>query len=202
MTFRVALLLSHTGSNLRALHDASRVPSSRFEIALVISNNSASQGLAYARQHGIPTAHMSSRTHPDPADLDDAMSNALAGHSIDLVVTAGYLKKVGPRTLHAYQQRIINIHPALLPRHGGPGMYGTAVHQAVLNAGDQTTGPSVHYVTAGYDAGPVIARQEIPVLPGDTAESLAARVLQQEHVLLPATVRRLAAEGQTVGASD
>jgi phosphoribosylglycinamide formyltransferase-1 len=175
MTFRVAPLLSHTGSNLRALHDASRVPGSRFEIALVISNNSASQGLAYARQHGIPTAHLSSRTHADPADLDDAMNNALARHSIDLAVTAGYLKKIGPRTLRA---------------------------QAVLDAGDQTTGPSVHYVTADYDAGPVIARKEIPVLPGDTAESLAARVLQQEHVLLPATVRRLAAEGQTVAVRD
>lgn len=130
------------------------------------------------------------------------MNMALTRYSIDLVVTAGYLKKIGPRTLRAYQQRIINIHPALLPRHGGPGMYGAAVHQAVLDAGDQTTGPSVHYVTPDYDVGPVIARTEIPVLPGDTAESLAARVLPQEHVLLPATVRRLAAQGQTVVAGD
>ncbi|WP_043183130.1 phosphoribosylglycinamide formyltransferase [Streptomyces sp. NRRL F-5123] len=191
---RVAVLVSHTGSNLRALYEASKEPAAGYEIALVISNNSGSRGLAFARGHGIPAAHLSGRTHLDPGSLDDAVLALLDAHRTDLVVTAGYMKKVGPRTLAAYAGRIVNVHPALLPRHGGPGMYGAAVHQAVLDSGDRVTGPSVHYVTAEYDAGEVIARREVPVLPDDTAESLAGRVLEQEHLLLPAVVRAIAAE--------
>ncbi|WP_441248214.1 phosphoribosylglycinamide formyltransferase [Kitasatospora sp. McL0602] len=192
--FKVAVLASHTGSNLQALHEASLVAGSGFEIALIMSNNSAARALLYAQAHGVPSLHLSAVTHPGPGELDAAMHGALVEHGIDLVVTAGYMRKVGPDVLAAYENRIVNVHPALLPRHGGPGMYGAAVHQAVLAAGDAVSGPSVHFVTAEYDAGEVIAQSEVPVLAGDTVESLAARVLAEEHTLLPATVRRLAVE--------
>lgn len=194
MLAMVAVLASHTGSNLRALHADAQQPDATFAVALVISNNSTSGALAYAREHHIPHAHLSGRTHPDPAALDAAILQTLHGHQIDLVVTAGYMKKLGPATLAAYQGRIVNIHPSLLPRHGGKGMYGMNVHQAVLAAGDIVSGASVHLVTADYDAGPVIAQQQVPVLATDTPQTLAARVLAAEHRLLPTVVRAMATE--------
>lgn len=190
----VAVLVSHTGSNFRALHEASLAPAAQFTICLVVSNNSGSQALAYARNRGIPNRHLSSRTHATREKLDAALLDELTARGIGLVVTAGYMKKIGPLTRAAYENRIINIHPALLPHHGGPGMYGLAVHQAALAAGDTVSGPSIHYVTTDYDAGEVIARREVPVLPGDTAETLAARVLMAEHRLLPEVVGRIAAQ--------
>ncbi|MFI5529341.1 phosphoribosylglycinamide formyltransferase [Kitasatospora sp. NPDC051853] len=193
MTFKVAVLASHTGSNLRALTADAPLPGSGYAVALVVSNNSGSGALAHARELGIPALHLSGRTHPDPDALDRALLDALLHHGVDLVVTAGYLRRVGPAVLAAYAGRIVNVHPSLLPRHGGPGMHGTHVHTAVLAAGDTVSGASVHHVTAEYDEGPVIARREVPVLPDDTPDTLAARVLTAEHTLLPATVRRLAA---------
>jgi len=120
------------------------------------------------------------------------MNAALHEHTIQLVVTAGYMKKIGPWTLNSFAGRIINIHPALLPKYGGQGMYGAAVHEAVLAAGEKNTGASVHHVTAEYDEGPVIEALEVPVLATDTVESLATRVLAAEYLLLPAVVRQLA----------
>ncbi|MGK8503299.1 phosphoribosylglycinamide formyltransferase [Nocardia asiatica] len=186
---RVAVIASHNGSNLRALHRASLLADAPFRIVLVVSNNSDSGALRYARETRIPAVHVSGRTHDDP---DEAMRAALVEHQADLVVTAGYLKKIGPRTRSEFATRIINVHPALLPRHGGPGMYGIHVHQAVLDAGDHVSGVSVHHVSGEYDAGEVIARLEVPVRAGDTAETLAARVLEAEHTLLPDVVRRIA----------
>jgi phosphoribosylglycinamide formyltransferase-1 len=186
---RVAVIASHNGSNLRALHQASLDPGAQFRIVLVISNNSDSGALRYVRDHRIPARHLSGRTHDDP---DEAIRAALVEHSADLVVTAGYLKKIGPRTEAEFTDRIINVHPALLPRHGGPGMYGRHVHRAVLDAGDAVSGASVHLVSGEYDSGAVLAQAEVPVLPGDTADTLGARVLDAEHTLLPDVVRRLA----------
>lgn len=114
--------------------------------------------------------------------------------AIDLVVTAGYMKKLGPRVRAAYASRIVNIHPALLPRHGGKGMYGKAVHESVLAAGDKVSGATVHILTDDYDTGPIIAQRRVPVLPGDTTDSLAERVLAAEHQLLPAVVQQIAAQ--------
>ncbi|MFE3059490.1 phosphoribosylglycinamide formyltransferase [Nocardia sp. NPDC059239] len=191
---RVGVLASHTGSNLRALHQASLAPDADFVVAVVISNNSGSGALAYARDHSVPTRHLSGRTHPDPEALDDAIRATLIGQGVDYVVTAGYMRKLGPVVRKDFSGRIINIHPSLLPRHGGHGMYGLAVHEAVLAAADTVSGPSVHLVDEEYDTGAVLAQREVSVLPGDTVESLAARVLDAEHVLLPQVVARIAAE--------
>ena len=193
---RVGVLVSHHGSNLRALHQASLKPGAQFTVCAAISNNSRSAGLAYARDNAIPTQHLSGKTHLDPDYLDEAIRTMLVAHSVDWVITAGYLKKLGPQTLRQFSPRILNIHPALLPRHGGVGMYGLNVHRAVLAAGDRISGPSIHLVEGEYDTGRVLAQLEVPVLPKDTADSLAARVLEAEHTLLPRVVQQIAATGQ------
>ncbi|WP_109529282.1 MULTISPECIES: phosphoribosylglycinamide formyltransferase [Nocardia] len=190
---RVGVLVSHNGSNLRALHCASAQPDAKFVIAAVISNNSGSGGLDYAREQQIPTAHLSTRTHPDPDDLDNAIRAMLVENGVDWVVTAGYMKKLGPATLEEFAPRIINIHPALLPKFGGQGMWGAHVHRAVLESGEPVSGPSIHLVDDEYDAGEVIAQLEVPVLPHDTVDTLAARVLAAEHTLLPRVIAQLAA---------
>ena len=115
---------------------------------------------------------------------------------MQVVALAGYMKMLGPRTLNAYRNRILNVHPALLPKFGGRGMYGDRVHKAVLASGDSVSGVTVHLVDEEYDHGPVVAQMQVPVLPGDTPDTLAARVLEQEHVLYPKTIQRIAA-GET-----
>ena len=157
-------------------------------MAVVISNNSRSVALQRAKEHGIPWAHLSGRTHPDPADLDAAIQAKLAEHQVDLVLLAGYVKKLGPRTLATYKDRIINVHPALLPAFGGQGFYGTRVHEAVIRSGASVSGVTVHLVDEHYDNGPIVAQEIVPVRKGDTAETLSARVLKVEHTLFPAVV--------------
>ena len=142
-----------------------------------------------ARSHGIPV-HLLNDT-ADPGEWRAALEAA----RVDLIVLAGYLKPVPAAVVRAWHGRIINVHPALLPRHGGRGMYGRRVHEAVLAAGDTTTGATVHLVSEEYDQGEILAQGTVPVLPGDTADTLAARVLAVEHKLLPATVLAMARAG-------
>lgn len=189
MTARIGVLASGSGSNLQAIVDACGNGTLDARVVVVISNNSRAPALERARDGDIPTLHASARTHPDPDALDAAICDALERYGATLVVTAGYMKKLGPRTLAAWKGRIINIHPSLLPRHGGPGMYGLNVHKAVIDAGDNVTGITIHHVDGDYDTGPVIARKELPVRPDDTPESLAARVLAEEHAFLIETLR-------------
>jgi phosphoribosylglycinamide formyltransferase-1 len=188
----LGFLASGRGSNMQAVIDAWR--SGRLDVSprVVISNNSASGALERARREGIPYVHLSSVTHPDAGELDRAIRDTLKQYDVDLVILAGYMKKIGPQTLSAYADRIINIHPALLPRFGGEGMYGARVHKAVLASGVQETGVTVHLVDAQYDHGPILAQRRVPVRPGDTAETLADRVLEQEHDLLVETLARIA----------
>ena len=188
----IGVIASHGGTNLQAIIDACADGSLDAEIRVVISNNSRSLALERARRANIPTAHLSSATHPDPARLDAAIAGTLTSHGVELVALAGYMRKLGSRTLSRYRNRILNIHPALLPKFGGQGMYGERVHAAVLAAGERVSGVSVHLVDEEYDRGPVIAQTEVPVLLNDTPDSLAARVLEQEHFLYPQTIQRIA----------
>jgi len=178
---RIGVLASHGGTNMQAVIDHVEAGRLDAEIALVISNNSASGALERARRHGLPWRHLSGRTHPDPDALDTAIRDALREARVDLVILAGYMKRIGPRTLEAFRGRMLNIHPALLPRHGGPGMYGIHPHEAVLAAGDEESGASVHVVTADYDRGPVLRQRCVPVLADDTPNTLQQRVLVEEH---------------------
>ncbi len=189
---RLAILASGSGSNMQSIVDACRDGSLPASVHLVIGNNSKSGALARARASGIPIHHLSGKTHPDAAELDQAMARALSESGAQVVCLAGYMKLLGPRTLAAYDGRILNIHPGLLPRHGGQGFYGMAVHEAVLAAGDGESGPTVHLVDEIYDHGRVLAQSRVPVLSDDTPDLLAARVLEQEHLLYVDTLRRIA----------
>ena len=177
---RLTALASGRGSNVVALHEATVRGDLRAELGLVVSNNSGAKVLEYARTHGIPWAHISGKTHPDEgAALLEALQNART----DVLVLAGYMKKLDLRVVRAYEGRAVNIHPGPLPDFGGQGMFGTRVHAAVLEAGRTQTGPTIHRVTAEYDEGATLGFRAVPVQPGDTPETLAARVLKAEHDL-------------------
>ena len=188
---RVAVLASGGGTNLQALLDACREPAPA-RVAVVISNNAAAGALERARRAGVPAVVLQ-----DHRDAEEILS-VLGEHRAELVVLAGYLKLVPTAVVAAYRDRLINIHPALLPSFGGKGMYGHRVHEAVLASGATVSGPTIHLVTAEYDRGPIVAQWPVPVSPGDTAETLAARVLTVEHQLLPAVVIAAARAGGVV----
>lgn len=177
---RLTALASGRGSNVAALHDAIVRGDLHADLGLVVSNNSRAHVLAYAEAHGIPCAHVSGSTH---ADEGAALLEALGRARTDVLVLAGYMKKLDPRVVAAYEDRAVNIHPGPLPDFGGRGMYGPHVHAAVLAAGETQTGPTVHRVTAEYDEGATLGFRPVAVEPGDTPESLAARVLAAEHDL-------------------
>jgi phosphoribosylglycinamide formyltransferase 1 len=188
----LGFLASHNGSNMQAIINACKSGALNAVPAVVISNNSDSGALARARQESIPCYCLNGKTHPSPESLDEAILEALLRHSVDIVILAGYMKKLGTKTLRRFSGAVLNIHPALLPKFGGKGMYGIHVHEAVLAAAEKETGVSIHLVDEEYDRGPVIAQTRVPVMPEDTPETLAARVLLQEHVLFTAVLQKIA----------
>ena len=188
----VAVLASHEGTTLQAILDAQVSGTLFAQVTLVISNNSASGALARSRSADIPCRHLSSKTHPSPVALDDAICSALDSAQADVVFLAGFMKKLGPLTLTRYRNRILNTHPALLPKFGGRGMYGMHVHRAVLDSGDDVSGASVHLVDGDYDTGPVIAQTHVTVENDDTPEQLAARVQAAERSLVVQVLSELA----------
>lgn len=175
---RIGVLVSGRGSNLEAILDAG------FEVVLVISNRPGVRALDVAAARNVPTAVLRRSAFADAAARDAAIGAALTDAGVDLAVLAGYDQLLRPPYFEAYTGLTVNIHPSLLPRHGGAGMMGMAVHRAVLEAGDPETGVTIHEVTPDLDAGPVLAQERVAVLPGDDAEALAARVLACEHRLL------------------
>ena len=184
---RVAVLASGGGSNLGALlaHGERLGTTRAADVALVASGRETSGALARARERGIPTMVL--------AGLDaDAINRLLDEHRIDLIVLAGYLSLVPDVITVRFAGRMLNVHPALLPAFGGHGLYGQRVHRAVLDAGAKVSGATVHFVDAQYDRGPIIAQWPVPVRTDDTPESLAARVLRIEHMLLPRAVEAVA----------
>lgn len=187
---RLGFLASGNGSSLRAIVAAIDAGTLEAEARVVISNRPRAPALAFARARGLSTRVIP--TLPDPDRADARLAVALGDAGVDLVILSGYLRKIGPRTLGAFGGRILNVHPALLPSHGGKGCYGRRVHELVLRAGDSVTGATIHLVDGAYDHGAPIARVEIPVLEGDTAESLERRVMAAEPALFVETLQRLA----------
>jgi phosphoribosylglycinamide formyltransferase 1 len=190
----IAVLGSGRGSNFQAILTAiqqGRIPGA--SIALVISNNSGAGILEIARNNSLSAVHLSHRQFPSEDEFVDALLSLLSAHRVNLIVLAGYMKRVHPRVIEAYRHRIINMHPALLPRHGGPGMYGHYVHEAVIAAGDRLSGATVHFVDEEYDHGSIVLQKTIPVEADDTPETLAAKILEIEHEIYPEAIRRLAA---------
>jgi phosphoribosylglycinamide formyltransferase 1 len=191
MPMHVAVAVSGRGSNLEALL-RSLGPDAPARVVLVLSNRPDAPALDRAAGRGIATV-----TLRDHADGGEWLS-ALERHRVDLLVLAGYLKLVPAEVVARYRGRILNVHPALLPAFGGKGMYGRRVHQAVLASGARESGATVHLVDEVYDGGRILGQARVPVLPGDDADSLAARVLEVEHRLLPAAVLAAAAAGHAV----
>jgi phosphoribosylglycinamide formyltransferase-1 len=188
---RLGFLASNNGSSLRAIVAAIEAGELAAEARLVVSNKKDAPALIFAREHALETLCIP--TIADPAGADERLARALTDAGVDLVILSGYLRRLGPRTLRVFGGRILNIHPALLPRHGGQGMFGRRVHEAVLAARDSTTGASVHLVDDEYDHGEVVARIELPIHPGDTAETLERRVMVAEPRLFVHTLQRIAA---------
>jgi len=180
----IAVFASGGGSGLQAIIDACKSGRLNARVCVVISNNSVATALQRASSEGIPALHLSAGVIGDPGALERRMLDALLEHKADLVFLAGYLKKIGSGILSAYENRILNVHPSLLPKHGGKGMHGLNVHRAVLEAGETETGVTIHRVSAEYDSGEIVAQARVPVLAGDSPETLAARVLAREHELI------------------
>jgi phosphoribosylglycinamide formyltransferase-1 len=186
---RLAFLASNNGSSLRAVVAAIEAGRLSAEPRLVVSNRKSAPALDFARAHGI--AALCIPTTADPAEADRRLALALAQAGTDLVILSGYLRKLGPATLDAFAGRILNIHPALLPRYGGQGMYGRRVHEAVVAAGERETGATVHLVDGEYDHGAVVAQTRLPIEPGETAESVERKVMAAEPELFVETLQRV-----------
>lgn len=187
MPTRIAVLASGGGSNLQALldHWDTLGASPPGTIALVASDRPGAGALARARERGIPALAL------DQAQRTDGMAELLRAHHVDLVVLAGYLRFIPLEVTQAWRGRLVNVHPALLPAFGGPGMYGHHVHEAVIARGARVSGATVHFVDEEYDHGPIIAQWPVPVYASDSAATLAARVLAVEHLVYPQVVQRL-----------
>jgi len=191
---RLGVLVSGRGSNLEAVLAAAgsgKLP--HVEPVVVISNRAGVRALAVAREHRIPALVLAGREFPDLAARDAAIGRALTAAHCDLALLAGYDQLLRPSFFAAFRGRVINIHPSLLPRHGGPGMTGLAVHASVLAAGERETGVTIHEVTPELDQGPPIEQVSVPVLDDDTVERLAERVLAIEHQTLVRVLSRLSA---------
>lgn len=182
----IVVLISGSGSNLQALIDASA--EAGFTISAVLSNRPQAFGLERAARSGITTRVIDHTDYSDRTEFDAALLNAIEDYQPKLVVLAGFMRLLGGEFVRHFAGRIINIHPSLLPKYPG-----TNTHQRAIDAGDTEHGVSVHFVTEEMDGGPIIAQQRVPVLPEDTAEQLAARVLEREHQLYPTVVSWFAA---------
>ena len=188
-TFRISVLVSGNGSNLQCIIDAvedGRIANSK--IVGVISSSENAYALERARQHEIPAAAVTKYEYADMRDRMDAILKILDGEHPDLIVLAGYLSILPAKVVEKYRGRIINIHPALLPKFGGKDFYGIHVHEAVLEAGEKESGATVHYVDEGVDTGQIILQEKVPVLPGDDPQTLRERVLEIEHKILPEAI--------------
>ena len=188
MPSRLAVLASGRGSNLQAIIEHfDNISRERIaKVVLVASNRADSPALIRAATASIDIASF------DAADDGSQLLEMLRRFRVDIVVLAGYLKRIPPQVVREYSGRILNIHPALLPDFGGEGMYGARVHEAVIASGARESGVTVHIVNDHYDRGPIVAQWRVPVEPDDTAETLAARVLSAEHVVYPRVIEMVA----------
>ena len=180
---KLGILSSHNGSNFQAVIDAIDSGVLDAEISVFMTNNSNSGAMKRAKKANIPAYHLSEKTQPSDR-LDEQIFKTLRLHDVDVVLLLGYMKPIGRITLAAYSGRIYNIHPSLLPKHGGKGMFGGNVHKAVLENNETETGVTIHKVTEEYDTGPIVAQKKVPVYPDDTVETLSSRVLEVEHSFL------------------
>ena len=182
----IVILISGRGSNMQSIVAAAKAEQWQARVAAVISNRADAEGLVFAQQHGIPTAVVVSKSFPAREQFDAALLEKIEQYSPDLIVLAGFMRILTPEFVQFYHGRMLNIHPSLLP-----AFKGLHTHQRALEAGVKEHGASVHLVTAELDHGPILDQAKIAVLPSDTEDSLAKRVLEQEHILYPRVIRQI-----------
>lgn len=204
---RIAVFASGGGTNLQAVMDGCRDGSIPGEVALVVYNRKNAYAKVRAENAGIPAVYINKLQFATPEEKDAAILSALRQYRVDIIVLAGYLDIVGPAVVAAYRYRIVNTHPALIPSFCGMGYYGERVHQAAIDYGVKVSGCTIHLVDEGADTGPILLQEAVPVLDDDDAASLAARVLEVEHRLLPEAVAllcedRVRVEGRRVRILD
>jgi len=191
MKLKIGILASHGGSNMQAIIDACKEKQIDGAVSVVICNNSNAGAVEKAEKAGIPVYHLSKKNYPGDSDLDEAIYIVLKKHNVNIIALAGYMKKLGFLVLKEYKNRILNIHPALLPKHGGRGMYGINVHKSVISSGDRESGATVHLVNENYDEGDILSQVMVAVDENETPETLAEKVLVQEHRLYPMTLEKI-----------
>jgi phosphoribosylglycinamide formyltransferase 1 len=189
-SLKLGFLASGNGSSARAITTAIRSGALAAEARLMVSNIRTAPALSFAVEQGVPALHIPTQSDPEAADA--RLVEAMVAHGVEVIVLSGYLRQLGPRTLQRYEGRILNIHPGPLPQFGGHGMYGRRVHEAVIAAGVSESGIVIHLVDAEYDRGPMLARLSVPVEPGDTADTLGARVTALEPPFFVETLQQIA----------
>jgi phosphoribosylglycinamide formyltransferase-1 len=190
-TLRLGFLASNNGSSFRAIVEAIEAGTLDAEARLLVVNRREAKALDFARAHKVAARVIPTVKDPDASDR--ALAAAMTSAGAELIVLSGYLRKLGPVMLGAYAGRILNIHPALLPRFGGPGMYGRRVHEAVAASGEPVSGASVHLVDEEYDHGAVVATREVALAPGDDAAAIEAKVTAAEAGFFVDVLRRISA---------
>ena len=192
---RLGVLVSGGGSNLQSIIDNCESGYLPADVVIVISSKEGAYALERAKKHNIPSTVIIPKNYKNREEYEDEMIKILNSYNVDLVILAGYIKVLSPKLVRAFQGRIMNIHPTLIPSFCGEGYYGKKVHKAVLDYGAKITGVTVHFVDEGADTGPIILQRAVNVKEDDTPETLAARVLEQEHKIYPDAIK-LFAEGR------
>ena len=187
--FKIGVMASGGGSNFKAIIDRIGEGDLEAQCKFLITNNGGCGAVSHAESYGIPVFHISGKTHPDRAAYEAALLEVIDRYDIDLLILAGYMKALPASLIKRLPDRILNIHPSLLPKYGGKGFWGIHVHEAVIAAHDTESGPTVHLVSEEIDKGRILAQTRVPVEAADTPETLAARVLVQEHELYWRTIR-------------
>ena len=187
--FKIGVMASGGGSNFKAIIDRIGEGDLEAQCKFLITNNGSCGAVSHAESYGIPVYHISGKTHPDTVAYEAALLEVIDRYDIDLLILAGYMKALPASLIKRLPDRILNIHPSLLPKYGGKGFWGIHVHEAVIAAQEKESGLTVHLVSEEIDKGRILAQTRVPVVEGDTPETLAARVLVQEHDLYWRTIR-------------
>ncbi len=198
----IGFMASYNGSGMMSVLKAIENHDLQVNPTVLICNNKNANALSSAEDYGIPTYHLSQQTHEKNEDLDKAICTVLKKHNVDLLLLSGYMKKLGSNTLSEFHYKILNIHPSLLPKFGGRGMYGDHVHAAVLDSKEKETGATVHIVTEEYDQGPIINQQKVSLSGQETLESIREKVQQIEAHLYVETLKGILSKNIEIPASN
>ncbi|MEC7875957.1 MAG: phosphoribosylglycinamide formyltransferase [Pseudomonadota bacterium] len=188
---KLGILVSGRGSNMTAIVDACKQGYLLANVEIVISDNPDAEALIVAKERKINTIYFDTPVCKKPGLLDTSICEVLRHYEVDLVLLAGYMKMIGPIVLSVFEGKILNVHPSLLPKYGGQGMYGVNVHRAVIDAGEKKSGATIHLVNSDYDKGKILAQKSVIVDKDDTPESLAKKILEIEHALYVETIQKI-----------